>query len=159
MVTVELKYSQLAPKYIAEKLYRRLIIIHAEFYCFTLKCKCLKNLWTSLVCLWIIFSIISARALPVYDNVKNVKICVKQEARHKYNTCQTFIEACILEYCARSFSINMCQCAILRIVTLTGGLLCRKRHSLCRLKNTTIIYMITCELSSGKQVCSIYNCS
>ena len=71
--------------------------------------------------------------------------------------CQTFIEACILEYCARSFSINICQCAIQPIGILTGGLLCRKRDSLCRLKNTIIIYMINCELSSGKQVCSIYN--
>ena len=35
--------------------------------------------------------------------------------------CQTFIEACNLEYCAPLFSINMCQCAILRIGTLTGG--------------------------------------
>ena len=65
-----------------------------------------------------LFHIISARALPVYDNVKNEKICVKQEAKHEierhiYNTRQTFIEACILEYCAHSFSINMCQCAIL----------------------------------------------
>ena len=51
------------------------------------------------------------------------------------------------------FFINMCQCAILRIGTLTGCLLFRKRHSLCRLKNTTIIYMITCELPYGKQVC------
>ena len=57
--------------------------------------------------------------------------------------CQTFIKACILVYYAPSFSINMCQYAILRIGTLTRGLLCKKRHSLCRLKNTTIIYMIT----------------
>ena len=69
--------------------------------------------------------------------------------------CQTFIEVCILEYCARSLSINMCQCAILRIVTLTGDLLCRKRHSLCRLKNTTIIYIITCELSNRQT--SVFN--
>ena len=40
--------------------------------------------------------------------------------------------------------------AVLRIGTLTGGPLCRDSHPLCRLKNPTVVYMITCRLSSCK---------
>ena len=40
--------------------------------------------------------------------------------------------------------------AVLRIGTLTGGTLCRESHPLCRLKNPTVVYMITCRLSSCK---------
>ena len=42
------------------------------------------------------------------------------------------------------------KCAVLRIGTLTGGPLCRESHPLCRLKNPTVVYMITCRLSSCK---------
>ena len=35
------------------------------------------------------------------------------------------------------------KCAVLRIGTLTGGSLCRESHPLCRLKNRTVVYMIT----------------
>ena len=41
------------------------------------------------------------------------------------------------------------KCAILRIGTLTWDL-CRESHPLCRLKNPTVVYMITCMLSSCK---------
>ena len=44
---------------------------------------------------------------------------------------------------------------ILRIGTLTGGPLCRESHPLCRLKNPTVVYMITCRLSSCKT--DVYN--
>ena len=47
------------------------------------------------------------------------------------------------------------KCAVLRIGTLTGGPLCRESHSLCRLKNPTVVYMITCRLSSCKT--GVYN--
>ena len=42
------------------------------------------------------------------------------------------------------------RCAVLRIGTLTEGPLCRESHPLCRLKNPTVVYMITCRLSSCK---------
>ena len=42
------------------------------------------------------------------------------------------------------------KCAVLRIVTLTGGPLCRENHPLCRLKNPTVVYMTSCRLSSWK---------
>ena len=49
------------------------------------------------------------------------------------------------------------KCAVLRIGTLTGDPLCRESHSLCSashplcsLKNPTVVYMITCRLSSCK---------
>ena len=52
-VTVELKYSQLAPTYIAHELFRRLIIVQTILFvyviAFRIKCKCLKNLRTRLV--------------------------------------------------------------------------------------------------------------
>ena len=44
---------------------------------------------------------------------------------------------------------------ILRIGTLTGGPLCRESHPLCRLKNPTLFYMITCRLSFCKT--GVYN--
>ena len=47
------------------------------------------------------------------------------------------------------------KCAFLRIETLTGGPLCREGHPLCRLKNPTVVYMITCRLSSCKT--GVYN--
>ena len=47
------------------------------------------------------------------------------------------------------------KCAVLRIGTLTGGPLCRESHPLCRLKNPTVVYMITCRLSSCKT--GVYN--
>ena len=47
------------------------------------------------------------------------------------------------------------KCAILQIGMLTGGPLCRESHPLCRLKNPTVVYMITCRLSSCKT--SVYN--
>ena len=45
--------------------------------------------------------------------------------------------------------------AVLRIGTLTGGPLCRESHPMCRLKNPTVINMITCWLSSCKT--GVYN--
>ena len=42
------------------------------------------------------------------------------------------------------------KCAVLRIGALTGGPLCRKRQPPCRLKNPTVVYMITCKLLSCK---------
>ena len=47
------------------------------------------------------------------------------------------------------------KCAVFRIGTLTGGPPCRESHPLCRLKNTTVVYMITCRLSSCKT--GVYN--
>ena len=47
------------------------------------------------------------------------------------------------------------KCAVLWITTLTGGPPCRKSHPLCRLKNPTVVYMITCRLSSCKT--GVYN--
>ena len=47
------------------------------------------------------------------------------------------------------------KCVVLLIGTLTGGLLCRRSHPLCRLKNPTVVYMITCRLSSFKT--DVYN--
>ena len=48
------------------------------------------------------------------------------------------------------------KCAVLRIGTLTGGALCREGESpMCRLKNRTVVYMITCRLSSCKT--GVYN--
>ena len=47
------------------------------------------------------------------------------------------------------------KCAILQIGTLTGGPLCRESHPLCRLKNPTVVYVITCRLSSCKT--GVYN--
>ena len=44
---------------------------------------------------------------------------------------------------------------ILRIGTLTGGPLCRESHPLCRLKNPTVVYMITCRFSFCKT--GVYN--
>ena len=51
--------------------------------------------------------------------------------------------------------ITLNKCAVLRIGTLTGGPLCRESHPLCRLKNPTVVYMITCRLSTCKT--SVYN--
>ena len=42
------------------------------------------------------------------------------------------------------------KCAVLRIGTLNGDPLCRESHPLCRLKSPTVVYMITCRLSSCK---------
>ena len=42
------------------------------------------------------------------------------------------------------------KCAVLWIGTLTRGSLCRESHTLCRLKNPTLVYMITCRLSFCK---------
>ena len=39
---------------------------------------------------------------------------------------------------------------ILRVGTLTAGPLCRESHPLYRLKNPTVVYMITCRLSFCK---------
>ena len=47
------------------------------------------------------------------------------------------------------------KCAVLRIGTLTGDPLCRESHPLCKLKNPTVVYMITCRLSSCKT--GVYN--
>ena len=47
------------------------------------------------------------------------------------------------------------KCAVLRIGTLTGGPLCRESHPMCWLKNPTVVYMITCRLSSCKT--DVYN--
>ena len=47
------------------------------------------------------------------------------------------------------------KCAVLRIGTLNGGPLCREGYPLCRLKNPTVVYMITCRLSSCKT--DVYN--
>ena len=47
------------------------------------------------------------------------------------------------------------KCAVLRIGKLTGGPLCRESHPLCRLKNPTVVCMITCRLSSCKT--GVYN--
>ena len=47
------------------------------------------------------------------------------------------------------------KCAVLRIGTLTGSSLCRESHPLCRLKNPTVVYMLTCRLSSCK--ISVFN--
>ena len=47
------------------------------------------------------------------------------------------------------------KCAVLRIGMLTGGPLCRESHPLCRLKKPTVVYMITCRLSSCKT--GVYN--
>ena len=47
------------------------------------------------------------------------------------------------------------KCAVLRIGTLTGGPLCRENHPLCMFKNPTVVYMITCRLSSCKT--GVYN--
>ena len=44
---------------------------------------------------------------------------------------------------------------ILQIGTLTGGLLCSETHPLCRLKNPTVVYMISCRLSLCKT--GLYN--
>ena len=40
--------------------------------------------------------------------------------------------------------------AVLRIRTLTGAPLCRESQPLCRLKNPTVVYIITCRLFSCK---------
>ena len=45
--------------------------------------------------------------------------------------------------------------AILWIGMLIGGALCRESRPLCRLKNPTVVYMITCRLSSCKT--GVYN--
>ena len=42
------------------------------------------------------------------------------------------------------------KCAVLWIATNTGGPLCRESRPLCRLKNPTVVYMITCRFSSCK---------
>ena len=42
------------------------------------------------------------------------------------------------------------KCAVLRIGTLPGGPLCRENHPQCRLKNPTVVYMITCRFSFCK---------
>ena len=72
---------------------------------------------------------------------KNEKICVKQAKheieRHIYNNMTNIYRSIYFRILCSLFSINMCQCVILRTGTLTGGLLFRKRYSLCRLKNTT----------------------
>ena len=47
------------------------------------------------------------------------------------------------------------KCVVLRIGTLTGGLLCRERHPLCRLQNSSAVYRVTCRRSSCK-IC-VYN--
>ena len=51
------------------------------------------------------------------------------------------------------------KCAVLQIGTLTGAPPppppCRKSHPLCRLKIPTVVYMITCRLSSCKT--GVYN--
>ena len=47
------------------------------------------------------------------------------------------------------------KCAVLQIGTFSGGPLCRKSHPLCRLRNPTVAYMITCRLSSCKT--GVYN--
>ena len=47
------------------------------------------------------------------------------------------------------------NCAVLRIVTLTGDPFCRLSLHLCRLKNPTVVYMITYRLSSCKS--GVYN--
>ena len=47
------------------------------------------------------------------------------------------------------------KCAVLQNRTLTGGPLCRESHPLCWLKNPTVVYMITCRLSSCKT--GLYN--
>ena len=47
------------------------------------------------------------------------------------------------------------KCAVLRIGTVTGAPLVQASHHLCRLKNPTVFYMITCRLSSCKT--GVYN--
>ena len=47
------------------------------------------------------------------------------------------------------------KCAVLRIGKLNGDPLCREGYPLCRLKNPTVVYMITCRLSSYKT--GVYN--
>ena len=49
------------------------------------------------------------------------------------------------------------KCAVLRIGMFTGDSLCRESHPQCMLKNPTVVYMITCKLSSCKT--AVYTCS
>ena len=51
--------------------------------------------------------------------------------------------------------ITLNTCAVLWIGTLTGGPLCWESHPLCRLKNSTVVYTITCRLSFCKT--GVYN--
>ena len=47
------------------------------------------------------------------------------------------------------------KCTVIWIAMLIGGLLCRESHPLCRLKNPTVVHMITCRVSSCK--IGVYN--
>ena len=47
------------------------------------------------------------------------------------------------------------NCDVIRIGTLTGGPLCRESNPLCRIKNHTVVYMITSRLSFCK--IGVYN--
>ena len=59
-------------------------------------------------------------------------------------------------FCPNMLSLVSCagmtlnKCAVLWIATLTVGPLCRESRPLCRLKNPTVVYMVTCRLSSCK---------
>ena len=47
------------------------------------------------------------------------------------------------------------KCVVLWVAMLTGGPLCRESHPLCRLQNPTVVYLITCRVSSCKT--GVYN--